>query len=835
MDRPRIGLTVVSFVIAGFLSAVLAPPLVAECLTGARNFATIGGGGSLISMRVDVSETHAVLGTELGRFWQCNDSSLGNNFIPGDAAKRMAPPGTGRCASTDPAQAGGGWWQIAQTTKRGINGLVSGTGCLVDTCPESDQCTVVEDWGEGGPPGANDTAYFIGWRTDETPPDFRWWDHAKVCGNASCEVPMRQFPIPLITSGSEPGVFTISSDRDPGANVYVQVPAAAPASELIAGYDILINTSGADPGRDRNADCGGSPCWEIVQQVPYENGPLAPTQVEIPCETGTTVLALGLTFVGGSLGGPVPSQLVGRAISVECFCEDLDEDGFGCGDCDDDNAAVHPGAPQLCDGVNNDCVDPSWPGLEGTNELDDDGDGLSECEGDCDDGQGAVFPGAPQICDGLNNDCNDLAWPSLAGTNDGDDDGDDFSECAGDCNDAVANINPAATEICNDVDDNCDGLIDEDAAGEDSDGDGIRNLCDNCVFSPNPDQINSDADVLGDACDNCPLLANPDQSDLDADGVGDICDICRAIANPLQDETVACVVSRSDSNPPCLEVDIDLLDDFGSGLIQYFDSDDTEWISEPFFDGGLPGAIALSPVIPDGPGEVCVATVEASDCAPVVKQGELAMTINSAVCDFAPTAVLDATLLSDCGSPGGVFYVFDGSGSSSQDSEIVSYDWFNFTGHIGSGEILEIALPVGLNFITLRVTDGFGLTGDDSLFTPGLWPCWNLIDPVEIRMAQLAGVSSVHWDEVPGAQSYDVIRGVVGHFTGFADHISLGPVVCIENDSLNLETPEWEDPEIPPPGTVFFYAVKQVSEIRSVYGIGSAVVPRIPGAGDCAP
>jgi hypothetical protein len=81
----------------------------------------------------------------------------------------------------------------------------------------------------------------------------------------------------------------------------------------------------------------------------------------------------------------------------------------------------------------------------------------------------------------------------------------------------------------------------------DSDGDGIKDLCDNCPGVGNPDQSDHDNDQLGDACDdctdtdgdgfgnpgfpantcpddNCPLGYNPDQIDTDGDGIGDACD-----------------------------------------------------------------------------------------------------------------------------------------------------------------------------------------------------------------------------------------------------------------------------------------------------------------------
>ncbi len=88
--------------------------------------------------------------------------------------------------------------------------------------------------------------------------------------------------------------------------------------------------------------------------------------------------------------------------------DDGDGDGYieWLGDCDDANAAVYPGAPQICDGLNNDCSDPAWPSLAGTNEYDDDGDTLSECQDDCDDVVAATYPGAIEVNDGLDNQCD---------------------------------------------------------------------------------------------------------------------------------------------------------------------------------------------------------------------------------------------------------------------------------------------------------------------------------------------------------------------------------------------------------------------------------------------
>jgi parallel beta-helix repeat protein len=70
------------------------------------------------------------------------------------------------------------------------------------------------------------------------------------------------------------------------------------------------------------------------------------------------------------------------------------------------------------------------------------------------------------------------------------------------------------------------GLFYDPPSGEDTDGDGILDTCDNCPDEVNPGQQDSDSDGNGDICDNCPANANPDNSDIDGDGAGDICDQC---------------------------------------------------------------------------------------------------------------------------------------------------------------------------------------------------------------------------------------------------------------------------------------------------------------------
>ena len=91
---------------------------------------------------------------------------------------------------------------------------------------------------------------------------------------------------------------------------------------------------------------------------------------------------------------------------------DIDDDGDGYtenrGDCNDASAAVYPGAEEICgDGIDQDCNGADMVCPVSPNDIDDDGDGYTENRGDCNDDSAAVYPGAEEICgDGVDQDCN---------------------------------------------------------------------------------------------------------------------------------------------------------------------------------------------------------------------------------------------------------------------------------------------------------------------------------------------------------------------------------------------------------------------------------------------
>jgi len=201
---------------------------------------------------------------------------------------------------------------------------------------------------------------------------------------------------------------------------------------------------------------------------------------------------------------------------------------------------------------------------------------------DCDDTDPNRHLGAPEICDGKDDDCD---GNTPANEVDGDLDG--VRICANDCNDANPAVHAGAPEICNGIDDNCSGTTDEDALGEDTDADTVHNACDNCPTVPNTTQTDTDADLVGNACDNCPAIKNANQADADGDTLGDLCDNCRFAPNVSQTDTDldrvgdACDNCLSDYNPGQLDMNLDGegdLCDLNDGLIYVFGTDDKNYI-----------------------------------------------------------------------------------------------------------------------------------------------------------------------------------------------------------------------------------------------------------------
>jgi hypothetical protein len=314
----------------GLAVGLLASPSAeAQCATGPRHFGSFAGMG-LPKLRIDPQSSWDS-GAEIGRFWQSANSSLANNWCI-DAGLTCHPdmlPLPNGCPSTGNGQSGGGWWQVTATTLRGFNGFVAGSGCEANLCPSGDFTVIVEDYGPTGPPGINDTAYFIAHRVDETTGGARWWDLSKV-GQDGGTLLMLEYPRPTITASAANGndrqltmnYANISFHSHVGHESTNPIPISD--LDVIESYDLLLHTGTSDPGRNRFATgCAppnpGGRCWTLIHQRAFTGSGPENVQVTVPCNSQLkdSYIALGVTFDGGT-GPAVPSALVGRAIQVEC-------------------------------------------------------------------------------------------------------------------------------------------------------------------------------------------------------------------------------------------------------------------------------------------------------------------------------------------------------------------------------------------------------------------------------------------------------------------------------------------------------------------------------------
>ncbi|MCB9671605.1 MAG: hypothetical protein H6736_14940 [Alphaproteobacteria bacterium] len=289
-----------------------------------------------------------------------------------------------------------------------------------------------------------------------------------------------------------------------------------------------------------------------VSATPAPPDPPAPTPVVVPTPAPCTISLLFPDADGDGFGGAVGVERCPGPgwVTDGSDCDDSDATvnpaadevcGGGDEDCD---GLVDDSDPSVVDGI------PAWRDADsdgfggGESVLRCDLDGWSTEAGDCDDTADGIHPGAVEVCDGVDDDCDTLtddADPDLVGGTlayrdlDGDGFGSDSSlVCAvelgwveqdGDCDDSDPLVNPGAVEVCGGTDEDCDGSIDDgdpSVVGRldlyaDLDGDGVGA---GAAVLHCPGEGWSDVATDCDDTDATVLAAGPLYTDSDGDGFG---------------------------------------------------------------------------------------------------------------------------------------------------------------------------------------------------------------------------------------------------------------------------------------------------------------------------
>ena len=308
---------------------------------------------------------------------------------------------------------------------------------------------------------------------------------------ASCEGCHRSMNQAVVSLEVQP------SSPEPGETVQVRVHLQAGASQ-VGGFSLTSNGEGTLSATGNDVMVDSVFATHRTPKAASQGEVVFDLLWQLPDTPGASLLSLAAVVADGD--NTARGDAIGHATAQVIYgCEpqtyyrDDDRDGFGdaasgtiqdCdvppgyaavdGDCDPFRSSIYPGAPELCNGRDDDCdgeIDedaqpiPYYPDLDGDGFGDPLATPIESCEppagyvdndDDCDDRDPSTHPEATEVCDHVDNDCDGLV-----------DEGvrevcgvglcmREAASCSGGCVPG-----PALEERCNNVDDDCDGEIDE--------------------------------------------------------------------------------------------------------------------------------------------------------------------------------------------------------------------------------------------------------------------------------------------------------------------------------------------------------------------------------------
>lgn len=432
----------------------------------------------------------------------------------------------------------------------------------------------------------------------------------------------------------------------------------------------------------------------------------------------------GITTCGDGFCDPAENYL---NCPDDCPPEDADGDGYAFDvDCDDSNDSIYPGAPEFCNGLDDDCdglIDNGNPGGGGACNTGQPGicaAGTTQCTDGALQCVQSVLP-IPEICsNGKDDDCDGAVDEGCGCITD--EECDDGLYCNGVefCN--AANICESAGSPCpgGDGDNDCSETCNE-AADDCSANDLLGSTCSDGLFCNGTDTCNASGTCANHVGNPCP---GPDGDSDCSETCHESLDNCTA-----NDPNGSACLGGTCSSGVCIGVPFedvcdDGLDNDGDATI---DCDDTDCIGTPECSG-ITGSLVINEIDYDQPGTDAAEFIEIKNVSgSPIDLADYRVYLINGISPVPPYIIID---LPSVVLAAGDYYVICGNSATVPNCDLdVNPD----TNLIQNGSPDAVAL---YRISTLTIVDTVSYEGDVLGYTEGIG-----VMPGEVDAVPLQGLS----------------------------------------------------------------------------------------------